>query len=265
VTLLPAAALHLPALADLFTDCFSDYAVPMQMDEPALREHLETNGIDLDCSRVVVEERPAAFALIARRGDAGWVGGMGTVGSHRRRGLGTSALTAGIEAARERGCNTVRLEVIDASRAAARLYEKLGFEFQRELVVWSLPATGRVPPPSRPVQPQVTAADEASAAVALLATAARQRDLRLANVPVDEASSGALWSLGARAVLTQREMLLRLKRRRTALVIAKEARHVRDGLESEPPVERHGSLAGVEAGAACAARPGGDRARNAAT
>jgi GNAT superfamily N-acetyltransferase len=271
VTLLPATALDLPALADLFSACFSDYAVPMQMDERALREHVETNGVDLECSRVAVEERPAAFALIARRGQAAWVGGMGAIGSHRRRGLGTSALVAAIEAARERGCTSVWLEVIDSNRAAIRLYEKLGFEVQRELIVWSLPATGQDPPASRPVGPdqahtwivanrhsrepwqraddtlarmsvteitlrgrvverdgtvksavifrddhdqvrvlQIAASDEASAADALLAASGGQRDLRLANAPVDEDSSRALRSLGAQPVVMQHEMLLRL-------------------------------------------------------
>jgi GNAT superfamily N-acetyltransferase len=271
MTVLPATALDLPALAELFSDCFSDYVVPMRMDESALREHVETNGIDLDCSRVVVEERPVAFALIALRGTAAWVGGMGTIGSHRRLGLGTSALVAGIEAARERGCDAVWLEVIDRNRAAARLYESLGFEVQRDLIVWALPATGDEPPSSRPVSPdsahrwiaanrrsrepwqradetlvqmrvrgtglgglvverggsataaavyredrdrvtvlQVTAADEAAAADALLAAAGGHRDLRLTNLPADEVASGALWSLGARAVVAQHEMLLRL-------------------------------------------------------
>ena len=152
-TLVPATALDLPDLAALFTACFADYAVPMQMDEPALRGHVENNGIDLDCSRVVVEDRPAAFALIALRGDAAWVGGMGTVTPERRRGLGTSALVSGIEAARERGCRGLWLEVIDGNEPAARLYAKLGFEVQRELIVWSLPAAGNDPPPARPVGP----------------------------------------------------------------------------------------------------------------
>ncbi len=270
--LLAAAALDPPDLAELFNACFSSYVVPMQMDERALLEHVENNGIDLACSRVVVmAQRPAAFALIARRGEAGWVGGMGTVASQRRRGLGERALVAGIGAARERGCSEVWLEVIDGNRAAARLYERLGFEVQRELIVWSLSATGSDPPPSVPVAPdvaqswivahrrsrepwqraddsvtkmcsrgtgvqglvverggsasaatlfrddrdkatvlQIAATDEASAADALLAATGGHRDLRLANVPVDDVSSRALRSLGAQATVTQHEMLLRL-------------------------------------------------------
>jgi ribosomal protein S18 acetylase RimI-like enzyme len=271
VKLVPATALELGALAELFTACFADYAVAMRMDAGALREHVESNGIDLDCSRVVVEERPAAFALIARRKEAGWVGGMGTMPSHRRRGLGAEALVAGIEVARDRGCRSMWLEVIDSNRAAAQLYAKLGFEIQRELIVWFLPATGNDPPPARAVAPdaahtwivatrrsrepwqradetlanlrasrielrglvierdgsvvsavvfredqgkvnvlQIAASDEASATEALLAAAGGRQDLRLANVPADEASSRALRSLGAQAVVTQHEMLLRL-------------------------------------------------------
>lgn len=271
VELVPATALELPALAELFTACFADYAVPMRMDAGALREHVESNGIDLECSRVVVEEQPVAFALIARRNEAGWVGGMGTMPSHRRRGLGAEALVAGIALSRDRGCRAMWLEVIDSNRAAAELYAKLGFEIERELIVWSLPATGDDPPPARPVAPdrahswivatrrsrepwqradetlanlhasgvelrglvverhggvssavvfrenqgkvtvlQIAAADEASAAEALLAASGGQQDMRLANVPADEASSRALRSLGAQAVVTQHEMCLRL-------------------------------------------------------
>ena len=271
MTLLPATALDLSALAELFSACFSDYVVPMRMDAAALRDHVETHAIDLECSRLVVGERPVAFALIARRGETGWVGGMGTVASHRRRGLGTRALVSGIDAARERGCSSVWLEVIDSNQAAARLYAKLGFEVKRELIVWSLSATGNDPPPARRVEPdtaagwivanrrtrepwqradetlaqmrargtemrglivernrsmssavvfredqdkvtvlQIAATDEASAADALLAAARGRRDLRLANVPVDDVSSRALRSLGAQPVVTQHEMRLRL-------------------------------------------------------
>jgi hypothetical protein len=78
---------------------------------------------------------------------------MGTLAPDRRRGLGERVLVAGIEAARERGCASVWLEVIDRNRAAARLYEKLGFEVQREPIVWFLRATGGDPPPSRSVGP----------------------------------------------------------------------------------------------------------------
>lgn len=111
----------------------------LALDESAFAEHLARNDIDLSCSRVVVVDRPASLALIGRRGDEAWVGGMATVPAHRRRGLGEQALVAAIEAV---ACPTVWLEVLQGNRPAIALYEKLGFERVRELIVWTLEAPG---------------------------------------------------------------------------------------------------------------------------
>jgi GNAT superfamily N-acetyltransferase len=153
VRVLPADALEPSALRELFNEGFSDYLVPMHLDAAMFADHLRVNDVDLACSRVVAEGRPAAFALIARRGPAAWVGGMGTVPSHRRRGLGERALVAGLDAARERGCAEAWLEVIDANAPAIALYERLGFAVVRELIVWAL-AADRAAPASQPVAPE---------------------------------------------------------------------------------------------------------------
>jgi ribosomal protein S18 acetylase RimI-like enzyme len=148
--LTPAAQLSEAELLDLFNAAYSDYLLPMRLTRAAFAEHLAANGIDLACSRVVLDDdEPAAFALIAPRDGAGWVGGIGTVPQYRRRGLGEQALTAGLTALRDRGASVAWLEVIDENQQALRLYEKLGFEVVRDLVVWSLPARDADPPTSR--------------------------------------------------------------------------------------------------------------------
>ena len=271
MTVEPASTLDLTRLRALFNEGFSEYLVPMQLDDVAFRGHVNANDIDLDCSQVATEDRPAALALIARRGSAGWVGGMGTAPPYRRRGLGERALVAGLDAVRERGCREVWLEVIDGNRAAIALYEKLGFEFVRELVVWSLPARQDDVPGSRPVGPeaaqawiavhresrepwqrsdesvarmrgrgapvrglmvdragevaaavlfrddpdqvpilQIAGVDDGATADAVLATAGRERGLRLSNAPLGEAPGRALERLGARAAVRQHEMRLAL-------------------------------------------------------
>jgi GNAT superfamily N-acetyltransferase len=153
VRLASASTLEPARLCALFNEGFSDYLVPLQMSEAVFSDHIAVNDIDLDCSRVATCERPVALALIARRGRAAWVGGMGTAPTHRRRGLGERALVAGLESAAGRGCREVWLEVLDGNPAAATLYEKLGFEVVRQLIVWSLPAPGGSVPTSRPVEP----------------------------------------------------------------------------------------------------------------
>ena len=128
------------ALLDLFNAGYSDYLLPMRLTAAALAEHVAANDIDLACSHVVLADRPAAFALIAHRDGAGWVGGMGTDPRYRRRGLGEEALTAGLATLGDLGASVAWLEVIDQNRRALLLYKKLGFEVVRDLVVWSLPA-----------------------------------------------------------------------------------------------------------------------------
>lgn len=143
--MISARELAEPVLVDLFNAGFSDYLLPMRLTEAAFAEHVAANDIDLSCSRVVIEDEPAAFVLIAHRDGAGWVGGMGTAPGYRRRGLGEKALTAGLAALSDRGARVAWLEVIDKNRRALRLYDKLGFEVVRDLVVWTLPARDTAP------------------------------------------------------------------------------------------------------------------------
>jgi GNAT superfamily N-acetyltransferase len=158
VRLEPASTLDLSLVREAFNESFSDYLVPMHLEDGAFRGHVDSNDIDLDCSQVAIDDRPAAVALIARRGAAGWVAGMGTAPAYRRRGLGERVLVAGLEAARRRGCREMWLEVIDRNRAAIALYEKLGFDLVRDVVVWSLPARQDGVPASESVDPDAAQA-----------------------------------------------------------------------------------------------------------
>lgn len=148
-----ASTLEFTRLSELFNEGFSDYLLPLELSEAAFREHVDANDIDLDCSRVAIEERPVALALIARRGKAAWVGGMGTAPGHRRRGLGEKALVSALEAAARRGCREAWLEVLEANHGALALYDKLGFEVARDVIGWFLPVTPDRVPVARPVDP----------------------------------------------------------------------------------------------------------------
>jgi ribosomal protein S18 acetylase RimI-like enzyme len=140
-----ARTFDVPALTQLFNAGFSGYRFPMWLSGEAFCDHVAFYDIDLDSSQVVVDDSPVAFALVGRRRDTGWIGGMGTTPSHRERGLGERALVATIVAAIGRGCSRIGLEVLDTSEPAIQLYRKCGFEVVRDLAVWSLPPTGRQP------------------------------------------------------------------------------------------------------------------------
>jgi ribosomal protein S18 acetylase RimI-like enzyme len=150
VEVVPAKSLDLEALTRLFNEGFSGYLQPMSLGETAMAQHIAHNDIDLACSQVVtMAGAPVAFALAGRRDSEAWIGGMGTAPEHRRRGLGERALSATIEAVSRAGDAAVWLEVIDENHQAIGLYEKLGFQVVRDVVVWSLPATGQPVPAHR--------------------------------------------------------------------------------------------------------------------
>jgi ribosomal protein S18 acetylase RimI-like enzyme len=151
VALVPADSLDPDALTALFNGAYSDYFVPLELDRGGLELTIEICDIDLAASRVAVEDgAPVAFAFLGLRGDEGWIGGMGTLPAHRRRGLGEQALKEVLAEARSRGARSVRLEVIEQNGPARRLYEKLGFAHERVLNIWIL---GSAPPQITRAQP----------------------------------------------------------------------------------------------------------------
>ena len=135
-----ADTLNASELLELFNASYSDYVIPLRFRPADLREHLTTHAVDLGLSPVVVEDGPAAFSLVGRRGSTAWIGGMGTTPDRRRRGLGETALRAAVASAAEAGATVVDLEVIVGNDRAIALYEKLGFARVRELVVGQLDA-----------------------------------------------------------------------------------------------------------------------------
>lgn len=141
VELAPADTLDGAALAALFTAGYEGYWFPIALDAPAFALMAETMDVDLGLSRVAVEDgAPVGIVLVARREGESWIGGMGVVASHRRRGIGEATMVAALDAARTAGVERVTLEVLEQNEPARRLYERLGFERVRDLEVWSVPA-----------------------------------------------------------------------------------------------------------------------------
>lgn len=129
------------ALADLFTRVYEGYAMPVHADAALMRFMRVAFGWDLAASRVRRDGgAPVAMALLAHRGDAGWIGGMGVVASHRGRALGEAIMRDVLDSARALGLARVGLEVLVQNTHAIRVYERLGFRTTRELEVWSFPA-----------------------------------------------------------------------------------------------------------------------------
>lgn len=126
------------ALAEIYNQARTDYIVPMPMNAKRLREYIDHYDIDLDHSYVAVDtsdREPNGIIMMGARGDRGWVTRLGVIPERRRRRVGQFLMELLIQAAYDFNMRLVQLEVIKGNDPAQRLFEKMGFEFTRELLV----------------------------------------------------------------------------------------------------------------------------------
>src|SRR5437868_6381066 len=115
------------ASAGLLDAGFADYLVPVRMTPASLAMMARVDGVDLDASRVVLNDgEPAGVALIARRGWTSRLAAMSVVPAARGRGLGAAVMRQLFADAQARGERAMELEVIEQNVPAVELYRKLG-------------------------------------------------------------------------------------------------------------------------------------------
>jgi len=149
----PATALGEEELARALERAYEDYVVPFAMDVDRLRRHVDANDVDLDSSLVLVDAAGdvAAVALLAVRGERGWIGGFGVTTPFRGRGLGHRLGALVEDAARQIGLRELQLEVFVQNDRARRVYDAQGFEAVREVLILTRPPSGPPTPASLPV------------------------------------------------------------------------------------------------------------------
>lgn len=133
-------------LLSKFSEAFSDYAVPFELDLRKFRNHINLNAIDLDRSVGCFDgEELIGFSL---NGFGRWKGketvydaGTGVVPAHRRRGASAAMFNFMVPIFKDAGAEQYLLEVITDNTPAVNLYKKLGFTIERELMFMEAPAT----------------------------------------------------------------------------------------------------------------------------
>jgi ribosomal protein S18 acetylase RimI-like enzyme len=137
IHLLPADHVDIGLRADLINAAYADYFVPMHLTADSMRSVDELYDVDLSRSVVAYDRGELiGMALLSRRGERGWVSGVGVLPAWRRRGIGRLLMETLLKGAHEAGVRQVTLEVIAENRAARTLYADLGFVEQRELLCW---------------------------------------------------------------------------------------------------------------------------------
>lgn len=129
-----------------FSEAFSDYALPFDLDLTKFRNHINLNAIDLNRSvGCFHREDLIGFSL---NGFGRWKGketvydaGTGVIPPYRRRGASEAMFSFMVPLFKEAGAEQILLEVITHNTPAVSLYKKLGFAIERELMFMEAPAT----------------------------------------------------------------------------------------------------------------------------
>ena len=122
------------ALASAMGDAFSDYAIPLQVDEAAFTFMMRQRGLDRAASRVaVVDGEVAAIWLVAIRDTRSYLISSGTQPAFRSRGMARALAVSCLEGLRTREVSRFQTEVLRDNETAAGLYRSLGMRLSREL------------------------------------------------------------------------------------------------------------------------------------
>jgi ribosomal protein S18 acetylase RimI-like enzyme len=161
VRFVSAATVSLEAFAAAFTAGFEGYAVPISVDAVWLARRVRYEHHDLQNSLIAFEgDEAVGVAMLAARGERGWVCGFGVVPRWRGRGLSRRLMSELVTRARASGLRRLSLEVLKGNTAALRLYERAGMRVTRDLLVLERPAEWRAAKTPRGAAPQEAPASE---------------------------------------------------------------------------------------------------------
>lgn len=120
ITIVPMAAEHISAIAQIEKACFST-----PWSEKALREELDVPAAHFVTA--LVNGTVAGYMGMQLAGDVGYVCNVAVSPDFRRCGVASALVAAQMAYAKAAGLSEISLEVRSSNTAARGLYEKLGF------------------------------------------------------------------------------------------------------------------------------------------
>lgn len=145
---------------------FERYLVPITFSSEQLHLHMSYNDVDAAASPIWYddEDNVVAAALIAMRGKRGWIGGFGVAPEQRGHGIGSELVETLKTTARERGIETIQLEVLTENLPAINVYLNAGFKIARILRSFERVLDGIEKPPQVVTSPPSDFIDRADPA-----------------------------------------------------------------------------------------------------
>ena len=137
ISLHPASQFTPEQLAALLNASYGDYATPIRFRPDQFDFFVRAHDIVLERSLVAqADGAPIGMVLLGQRDERGWVAGLGVEPSHRKQGVARALMEGVMDNARKLGLKRLQLEVLSDNARARSLYQDLGWQLGRELLVW---------------------------------------------------------------------------------------------------------------------------------
>ena len=120
---------EIDALVNAQTEIFADYIIPMRSSRDFFMDFTRSvGGKPRDILIALSGDDIVGYVNPVLDGEEAWIGGLGVVPSHRRKGIGRQLMIAAEDFARDSGVEEILLEVIVGNDVAYGLYRSLGYE-----------------------------------------------------------------------------------------------------------------------------------------
>ncbi len=132
--IIPAVEYSYQELADLFTEGFVGYPVPVKFSREEFCTFVRMSSVDLTISPVArMDGKDVGVLLLGTKGWSMRGAGMGIISDYRNMGIGTELIKEWIKIGQANGYKHLVLEVIDDNDPAIKIYKNCGFMIKHKL------------------------------------------------------------------------------------------------------------------------------------
>jgi ribosomal protein S18 acetylase RimI-like enzyme len=148
ITIQPVSTVRRSAFVRAVNAAYEGYYVPIVLTPRSFGELVQRESVALSRSAAALDGgQVVGMGLLGVRGTRGWIGGMGVIPAYRRQGIARRVMEYLIRQGEEAGLGRLQLEVIVENAPAYHLYQTLGFQVERRLLVL---VREEAPPPPAP-------------------------------------------------------------------------------------------------------------------
>lgn len=166
--LIPANHFTYEQLVDAYNQTRIDYVVPMPMNIARMREYSRVYDINQARSIVAMESNTMqGLGMLGVRENRSWITRLGVLPIGRRKGVGRSLMEELLRQSYVLNVDTAWLEVIKGNKPAHKLFQSLGFDETRELIVARRPPNPKAELPEHIKYKSITPLDHEDAVILL--------------------------------------------------------------------------------------------------